>query len=469
MSMENNMTQPYWAEIRNYFFEDFSTTKAHQNGALLACISIDAWQAGKEEGEVIARVMLSRHGDVLTDYHDPVARVDAAAQSAIQEAEATLNEWYLNHDRTDLSEGEHQIRCYHILRDMKDTPGGIAIPKIMFDLGYATNFQWSAVQDDQTLWNMANRIYTCWRQDQLDMSLDKLTEAITDLIESGFDEFSWKEGPGDSPVHHEYFSTEQCREVLLNAPQEVLNYLISCKVSDPYGSLPVMEWDRDELEPLLQAMEQAEEKGLASDNEISDIVANDTPGPEPWKRLERKDLAMSLYNESQRIFNIDNDAFFIAKNLEYLARCAEPNEEIPLDTLYQLAERMHTDVDYFAQPFLNEERLDAVRSLLEKGMDLVAVADFDDKGDRISPEDTLDFLLKCDSDAFAYVIEEVAASNQELYAPDPADMCMVNAFIKAVKELLPEDQKPSLADRIANAKERAGATSNPDRSNTLER
>lgn len=85
--------KPYWAEIRNdYFCTDFLP----EEGAVIASVSIDAWKTRdeNEEGKVIARVLLSEHGDILVDYHDNVARANAAAQESIQEAMQQLKAYW---------------------------------------------------------------------------------------------------------------------------------------------------------------------------------------------------------------------------------------------------------------------------------------------------------------------------------------------------------------------------------------
>lgn len=83
----------FWAEVRNNYFEDSIDPL---EGDVLARISIDGWktQDENEYGHVIARVLLSKHGDVLVDYHDNVARRDEMAQKAIQEAIAELKEYF---------------------------------------------------------------------------------------------------------------------------------------------------------------------------------------------------------------------------------------------------------------------------------------------------------------------------------------------------------------------------------------
>lgn len=85
-----------WAEVRNNFFESGAEIR-EEDGDVLAKISIDAWKTNdeNEDGAVIACVLLSKHGDVLVDYHDHVARLDEVAQEAIAEAKQQLRDYFL--------------------------------------------------------------------------------------------------------------------------------------------------------------------------------------------------------------------------------------------------------------------------------------------------------------------------------------------------------------------------------------
>lgn len=124
----------FWAEVRNSYFEDSIDPL---EGDVLARISIDGWktQDENESGEVIASVLLSKHGDILVDYRDGVARRDEMAQEAIEEAKAQLKDYYLemhptqgkellvNHVtlvRERLAEGEHWSD--HFWVDANKTP-----------------------------------------------------------------------------------------------------------------------------------------------------------------------------------------------------------------------------------------------------------------------------------------------------------------------------------------------------------
>ena len=85
----------HWKEIRNKHFVTEADLMPN-DGDICAAISIDAWKTSDdwEEGQVIAYVMLSISGDILVSYHNNLARVDEAAQAAIEEAKAELrNHW----------------------------------------------------------------------------------------------------------------------------------------------------------------------------------------------------------------------------------------------------------------------------------------------------------------------------------------------------------------------------------------
>lgn len=84
-----------FAEIRH----DYIWGEAVENGLnhragdpLLAAVSIDAWETGDddEEGRVVANVLLSRHGDIIVDFHDNGVRMDQQVLEHIAEAKTDL-------------------------------------------------------------------------------------------------------------------------------------------------------------------------------------------------------------------------------------------------------------------------------------------------------------------------------------------------------------------------------------------
>ena len=79
----------YWSEITNDFTE---TNPSPKDGDVLAVNYIDAWREAEEEGNVIAKVLLSKHGDVMVDYIDAIARNDDLAQEVIADSKAKIAE-----------------------------------------------------------------------------------------------------------------------------------------------------------------------------------------------------------------------------------------------------------------------------------------------------------------------------------------------------------------------------------------
>lgn len=79
--------QGYWTEIRHDFHEDSPAGY----GDVITAVSVDAWRTSDDdaEGEVIARVFLTKKGDVVIDYINAIARTDVLAQESIKE---TVNE-----------------------------------------------------------------------------------------------------------------------------------------------------------------------------------------------------------------------------------------------------------------------------------------------------------------------------------------------------------------------------------------
>ena len=84
-----------FAEIRH----DYIWGEAVENGLnhragdpLLAAGSIDAWETGDddEEGRLVANVLLSRHGDIIVDFHDNGVRMDQQVLEHIAEAKTCL-------------------------------------------------------------------------------------------------------------------------------------------------------------------------------------------------------------------------------------------------------------------------------------------------------------------------------------------------------------------------------------------
>lgn len=84
--------QSYWTEIRHDFHEDSPAGY----GDVITAVSVDGWRTPDDnaEGEVIARVFLTKNGDVVIDYINAIARTDVLAQEAIDETVKELREQF---------------------------------------------------------------------------------------------------------------------------------------------------------------------------------------------------------------------------------------------------------------------------------------------------------------------------------------------------------------------------------------
>lgn len=63
-----------------------------EEDGILAAVSIDGWKTARdnEQGEVIANVILTLHGDIVVDFHNNAARMNKSVLSAIQAAREKL-------------------------------------------------------------------------------------------------------------------------------------------------------------------------------------------------------------------------------------------------------------------------------------------------------------------------------------------------------------------------------------------
>jgi hypothetical protein len=76
----------YWAEIKS----DYEPEPDEADGDIKRQIYIDAWGAGSEQGEVIARVIQTTQGDVCVVYLNNIARGDEYAKTVIAETKERL-------------------------------------------------------------------------------------------------------------------------------------------------------------------------------------------------------------------------------------------------------------------------------------------------------------------------------------------------------------------------------------------
>lgn len=91
--------QGYWTEIRHDFHEESPIGC----GDVITAVSIDGWRTPDDdaEGEVIARVFLTKKGDMVIDYINAIARIDVLAQEAIDETVKELREQFVSEEGSD--------------------------------------------------------------------------------------------------------------------------------------------------------------------------------------------------------------------------------------------------------------------------------------------------------------------------------------------------------------------------------
>jgi len=78
------MDKPYWSEVK----ADFDELDRFDSGDdIVKCISVDAWRTDNdnEEGCVVAKVILTKSGDVGIVYIDYIAKTNEKAQEIIQD------------------------------------------------------------------------------------------------------------------------------------------------------------------------------------------------------------------------------------------------------------------------------------------------------------------------------------------------------------------------------------------------
>lgn len=68
-------------------------------GEAFAAISIDGYPANEDEdGEVVAKVWCTKHGDIIIDWHDNGYRLNAEVIELINKSKETLRNLYIERD-----------------------------------------------------------------------------------------------------------------------------------------------------------------------------------------------------------------------------------------------------------------------------------------------------------------------------------------------------------------------------------
>lgn len=109
-----------YSEVRNDYIHgpavEGCSVDPDEDG-MLAAISIDAWKTANdnEPGETVASVILSRHGDIIVDWHNNSARMLRSVRTAIKEARQQLIELW-----NELSQTTPSQKLYYLKDDQGD-------------------------------------------------------------------------------------------------------------------------------------------------------------------------------------------------------------------------------------------------------------------------------------------------------------------------------------------------------------
>lgn len=80
--------------FKNSFKQDFKQQEAGENDAL-ASITIDGFPVDEDgEGSVVAVVLLTKHGDIVVDWHENAYRMDTTVLNLIKESKEQLKKEY---------------------------------------------------------------------------------------------------------------------------------------------------------------------------------------------------------------------------------------------------------------------------------------------------------------------------------------------------------------------------------------
>lgn len=91
-----------FAEIRHTYVWGPAVEKGaiyNEQGDLLAAVSIDTWKTDRndEDGAVAANVILTRHGDIVVDFHDNGLRGHKQVLEHVNAAKEELKQIWASH------------------------------------------------------------------------------------------------------------------------------------------------------------------------------------------------------------------------------------------------------------------------------------------------------------------------------------------------------------------------------------
>lgn len=104
----------------------------YDNPDCLACVTIDGYDDSEEIGRVIAEMYLTKHGDIVTSWHDNTYRLSDSAIEIVNESRQILEEiWAETEKKTEnrLEKINRQLsiakallsKCNHIIKNVNLT------------------------------------------------------------------------------------------------------------------------------------------------------------------------------------------------------------------------------------------------------------------------------------------------------------------------------------------------------------
>lgn len=124
----------------------------------------------------------------------------------------------------------------------------------------------------------------------------------------------------------------------------------------------------------------------------------------------QKAEVFSIYNTLAGMTS--NENYYIASDMAYLEQYVELDDPLTDEELFILASKIReASSSWFGQPLLHEEHLDAVRYLLEYGINKNHSSEFP----LLNAEQTRKMLLSADNEVFGTLVEVAAINNREHY------------------------------------------------------
>lgn len=148
-----------------------------------------------------------------------------------------------------------------------------------------------------------------------------------------------------------------------------------------------------------------------------------------------------------------NPHYQIAADMVDLQHSIELDDPLSPETLYILASKLaEASGTWFNEPLLHQEHLDAIRYLIEYGINARHSPEFP----KLSPENTLQLLLTADNQVFGTLVEVAAINSRDHYEAFSSHLDL-NPVISAIEAI--GNEKQPLCKKISAAMDLKGKQS----------